>query len=78
MTYNTPTGYDIAMELINKNVPHIFTISEAKQFSELFKDHKVGNLLSKMSNAQKNKFPVTITKVGKTPKGIIWEWQPKA
>lgn len=75
MTTPNPTPYDVARELISANIPHTFTVAEAAVLSPMFKDRRIGNILSKMTQSYRRKLPVSIKKVGRHPKGIIWEWE---
>ena len=67
--------YDVAQELIDAKIPHTFTVKEAAKLSPMFKDRRIGNILSKMTQSYRRKLPVSIKKVGRAPKGIIWEWE---
>ena len=75
MTFDNFSPYDVARELISANIPHIFTVAEAAVLSPMFKDRRIGNILSKMTQSYRRKLPVSIKKVGRHPKGIIWEWE---
>lgn len=68
--------YDVAVELIEKNVPKRFTVREARLHSDLFKNRSISNVLSKISTS--NSFPVIIKKVGFFKDGlVVWEWQER-